>query len=711
MARAKRTAKVSTKINYSSRSAYGNSSFWLDDTKTDKLYTHKGVDIVAMAGYKRAISNFVRIVTGKSDIDVDYSSDKESYTDGKSIVISSKLNEKNFDCTVGLALHEASHIALTDFSWQTDLGFYDRVRDFTIQKSDISPDFYEIRNRIKILVNIIEDRRIDNFIYTTSPGYQGYYQSMYKTYFDAPVIDSALIATHNGKRLSELIPGMSLYDEYEFHICNFVNPNRNLDALPGLRDIWNMISLKTISRLKSTQDVASLAFEVYARINNELLNESDNTPNLDNSAQKDTNGNEESNNNTEANSNNNTEANSNNNTDSNNNTEANSNNNTDSNSNTDSNNNTDSDSNSNTSSKKSDQLQKAVDRQKDFLEGKVRKSTVTKDTLKKVKALSSSNANLIDTDYESEQVLVTKNKCMLVRGWDNVLLESRLLNAHYDKYYLDRNADAVSKGLALGKMLGKKLKTRDEDVSLTTSRLDKGQIDRRLIAEIGFNNSNVFKQTVHTTSTPSYVHISIDASGSMSGKKWQNALITAIAIAKAASMTSSIECCISIRGDFGQTGYQYPLMWVVYDSAKDKLANFANRAKALHCNAATPEGLCFDAIRDDLIKSAKGKDAYFINISDGAPQAWYSSINYSGQAALDHTKRSVLTIKQTGIKVASFFVSDVTEELRKEFMEKYACEPMSIRNFRYMYGKDSEIIDLTNLMELAKSLNTLFIRK
>ena len=82
----------------SSSRSYGNSSFWMDDDflVKDSIEPGSKVDIVKLAGYKRAISNFVRIVTNKDDINVLYSSGNDSYTDGKSIVISSKLDENPF---------------------------------------------------------------------------------------------------------------------------------------------------------------------------------------------------------------------------------------------------------------------------------------------------------------------------------------------------------------------------------------------------------------------------------------------------------------------------------------------------------------------------------------------------------------------------------------------------------------------------------------
>ena len=106
------------------------SSFWdnsSDDYDVDEFLGNevdkpKGKDVVALAGYKRAISNFVNIVT-EQNVPVVFNSNDESYTDGKKVVIGSNLNDKNFDVAVGLALHEGSHIKLSDFDFLRNLEF------------------------------------------------------------------------------------------------------------------------------------------------------------------------------------------------------------------------------------------------------------------------------------------------------------------------------------------------------------------------------------------------------------------------------------------------------------------------------------------------------------------------------------------------------------------------------------------------------------
>jgi hypothetical protein len=91
------------------------SSFWLNDDFDTDFGRGKNTDFTKLAAAQRAIGNFVNIVTGKQ-IPVVFQSNDQSYTDGEKVVIGTKLEDKNFDHAGGLALHEGSHIAYTDFT-------------------------------------------------------------------------------------------------------------------------------------------------------------------------------------------------------------------------------------------------------------------------------------------------------------------------------------------------------------------------------------------------------------------------------------------------------------------------------------------------------------------------------------------------------------------------------------------------------------------
>lgn len=289
-------------------------------------------------------------------------------------------------------------------------------------------------------------------------------------------------------------------------------------------------------------------------------------------------------------------------------------------------------------------------------------------------------------------------KCLIVRGMPDSLMSGEALSHIRSKWVADREQISINEGIVLGTLLGKRLKTRDEVRTLTTSRLSAGRIDKRLVSELGYGNERVFYKKVVDTVNPAMVHISLDASGSMSGANWRKAIKTATAIAKAASMVQSLECIVSVRG----SNDHLPVMWVAYDSRKDGLDVIRNKFALIDANGSTPEGLCFEAIMKDILESAKGKEMYFINLSDGEPGFSNGEINYGGQFALDHTRRQIDKMKRAGINVLSYFITERPEA---------AYVQHSIRKFMYMYGKESKFIDVESLNALAISLNSLFERK
>lgn len=699
--------------------SYSNSSFWMDDDFLAKETASPGqVDIVKLAGYKRAIGNFVRIVTGKDNINVSYSSGDDSYTDGKSVVISAKLDENEFDSTVGLALHEGSHIALTDFNLTNALlsyasPFIQKLADYVISKGYSIPNSTEVNMKIKALVNIIEDRRIDRFVYDSAPGYQGYYRQLYDKYFNAKEIDYALKAGKFNKQT---------WEDYEFHICNFSNPNRTLDILPGLRDIWNTINIGNISRLKSTQDVFEVATEVFKMIIDQTgwgkqqsgngngngqgkqdeaqgnsqsgadVNEDDTNnemggmdPNMDIPTQG-TQGAEQESKEDDVTS-------------------------------EDENESVQDPKDAKQAAKDRQEQKKlndAIQKQKDFLNGNIKKKKLSKKEASKVNAAAESNMEYatvggdILNDTNNTMKGNTTN-CMVVKGIKQSMIDSGLLGGHlsdvsYYDFRIDRigQNDYVQEGIVLGTLLGKRLKTRDEDRTLKTTRMETGRIDRRLIAELGFGNDRVFNQVIHNTVTPSIIHISVDASGSMTGSKWEAAMKTSVAIAKAASMVSSLDCVVSLRGSFGSWESASPLMWIIYDSRKDTFAKAKKNFKMAQAAGSTPEGLCYQAVMKDLLAMSNGKEAFFINICDGEPGYSDRSISYGGEYAVMHTAAQIKKMNAAGIKTLAYFVC---ENSNSSWMSK------SKDQFRRMYGSGSEFIDTNNLTQLSQSLNKLFVRK
>jgi len=297
--------------------------------------------------------------------------------------------------------------------------------------------------------------------------------------------------------------------------------------------------------------------------------------------------------------------------------------------------------------------------------------------------------------------LVVKNLTQNLIDSDQFSCCNSWNQSRYNKEDSYRGYNFVEEGLRLGSILGRKLQVRGEESQLKFTRQDSGKIDKRLISELGFGNSNVFSHTITERYNKAYLHISVDASGSMCGSKWNKAMTSAVAMIKACDMAGNIDVVVSIRTTHSSNrgGSDVPLILVAYDSRKDKLIKVKNLFPALEVSGTTPEGLCFEAIQKDLIPGNSNQDSYFINFSDGQPYYGNSDIDYCGDKAESHTRKMVNNMKAMGISVLSYFIGGEYESDRDH------------SSFTNMYGKDAEFINATNMMSVAKTMNKKFLTK
>ena len=673
---------------YYSKSA---SSFWLSDDFDTDFKRGDGIDYTKLAATQRAIANFVNIVTGKS-IPVVFQSADASYTDGESVVIGTKLDDKNFDPAVGLALHEGSHIALTDFNMfkggilsSTQMAQIVRLNGYDPDMTMSHKDF----STIKDLLNWIEDRRIDLYIYTNAPGYRMYYEAMYDRYFNDKVIDKALKA-------NEMCD--ETWEDYMFHIINLTNPNRNLKSLAALQEIWNVIDLRNIQRLQSTEDALLVACKVYKLVKDAVAEaeaeKQENAKPQDGDepqqgaggmGQGDGEGDDQDGDDQDGDSS--AEA-----------TEG------------------GIDGGSSLSANDLKKLSKAIEKQRDFLKGDNKKTGRLNKTqasivnairesgteVRQVATNESGTANFVDA------VVIKKFTAGIIAAMPH-LFASRSndyiagkLNYAADVAseqnrvkHIQRNDESVTQGIILGKTLGRKLQLRNADRTLKTTRLQAGKIDRRLISQLGYDNANVFHRIVTDRYKNYFIHISIDASGSMSGNKFRNAVMSAVAIAQAASMTTGIRVQISLRGTESSSGNrEKPATLYAYDSAHDKISKIRNYFKYLDVFGCTPEGVAFKSIEQDIKRDAKGDECIFINYSDGYPTD--PSGAAPGYDGIQFTRRVINGFRELGINVISYFISETGGVSNKT-------------PFRTMYGQDAKFIDPKNMQEVARTLNSKFL--
>ena len=659
-----------------------HTDFWMDrSTNVDVLTGERfapSKDYAKLAATKRAIANFVSIVTGKS-IPVKYNSGNDSYTDGEVVVISSKVDDNNFDHVVGLALHEGSHCALTDFNVVTDMR--DEMR---AKVEEAGQDWYEGGQQalynLKEILNYVEDRRIDYFVYSSAPGYKAYYKAMYKKYFEANIITKALKSEDKREVTRE---------NYMFRIINFTNAATDLDAMPGLRDIWNVLDLRNIKRLKSTEDALEVARAINDIIELNLLEAAakvEEEQDADDNDQQDTpqdgedqgegfgQGSDQEDSDDDGST-----------------AEG-----SDTTSGTD-------DKNYDLNPRQQRQLDNAIQKQKDFMEGNIKKSRLSQADDKKVEAMAEADVSMkkvgenIENNGYYGTVRYTKGvDCIVINNMTKGLVEAEVYNTMFSSTPIQRWSPSIEKGTRMGTMLGRKLQVRNEDTTLKTTRLRNGKIDRRLISSLGHGAEAVFSRLDVDNFNPVLLYLSIDASGSMSGKEWEQAQTAAVAIAKAASMVSNMDVVITYRSVDYVGDKCLPCMLIAYDSRKDKFSKITRLFAHIRCAGSTPEGLCFEATMKEMLKVSNNTDTYFINFSDGMPGYNGPGCDYYGDGAVNHTKAQVDKIRAAGIKVISYFICDYDG---------------SMGAFKRMYGKDSERIAADKIMPLAKSLNKKFATK
>ncbi len=695
-----------------------NSSFWYDDFDTDDSILDnltdtekKSLDLYKLASSKRAISNFVNIVTNES-IPVQFKERGDSYTDGKTVVIGSKIEQpKDFDVAVGLALHEGSHIKLSDFKLLNDL--YNLIPTH-VTEGAIKKGIYNTQEIVKNLWNYVEDRRIDNFVFKSAPGYRDYYRKMYDKYFNDKLIDKALLSDeHSNEDINS----------YLFRIINLHNKNTNLSALKGLRKIYRLVGLNKISRLKTSQDSLDVALEIFKVIlsnMNDVSDGGDETPQPQKGGEGE--GSDGSSDDGQGSSDNTMSD-------------------EDFNDlmdsvgkspinggsdetptggggmdvgnlpdNMDDTKSSSSDSKSKSSVQLSDRqkelLKKKIEKQKKFLDGDIQKKSISKSDSKNLNSIEESGSEIKQVGKDASRGYYNNQTtpCIVVKRMTKSLYESELFPMTTLNYWNEKEGpvrmyyqDSVDKGIKLGSILGKKLQVRGEDRSTVFNRQKIGKIDKRMISSLGFGNENVFQFTEVDSYKKANLHISVDASSSMGGSKWDKTMTNVVAICKAVDMIPNLQIQVTFR----LTQDNKPYIVMAYDSRVDKFSKVKNMFGGLGPSGTTPEGLCFEAIQKEFVPINNDMDSYFLNISDGQPYFPGHGFYYGGESAERHTNKMVKMIESMGIQTLAYFVTDWEIDV----------ESSDARSFKRMYGKGAKMIDVNNVNQITKTMNELFLAK
>ena len=172
----------------------------------------------------------VRCITNDQD---------ESYTDGKTIVVSRNIDEKsNFkklDIIFGAALHECSHCIYTDF------------------KAVIIPENHseEIAKHIQ---NIIEDEVIEEKLSSKCQGYGNYLASTKHYYFDSAI--DTLVNNDGINELDRILTLFLLTIRFPKKVNEYVSKLKNKEEIENIfNDIYRCLSNNDILNVNTHYSV------------------------------------------------------------------------------------------------------------------------------------------------------------------------------------------------------------------------------------------------------------------------------------------------------------------------------------------------------------------------------------------------------------------------------------------------------------------------
>ena len=713
-----------------SKNKAAHSTYWIDDTSLfdfsddvnkEDMDLSAGIDrIVKLATVRRAISNFVRILTNDSSIVVKFSSGQSSYTDGKQVVIAADDNPKNFDPMVGLALHEGSHVLLSDFKFLNELrdrevfyrAIHPRLRKM-LKLKDVSQakynDYYgemhendmkidTLRRYLHTLMNVIEDRRIDSYVYKNAPGYRPYYDAMYNKYFFSSDVEKNLKFNPDWRKPT--------IENYVNWLLLIFSPHFDPKALPGLQKMVGMIDLKNIRRFdeKPMKPVTKWAVDEDTisgynnsdinlhpytftklpklwQVANELMIEILKRAEFHADEQDESNGGE-------------------------------------------------GDGFSYDAEMSDEEMQemeneglpnydlpqkkfnagkakKALDKMKEMMDQKNKKKKIKKAEEQQVESMESASADMSehgDPIYGKIPCLVTKklNKQIMTSEWFPFCNRWSFESTYKNDAERNSTYRGFLAGIRMGQILAHKLQVRNEPQVTHFTRQEHGKIDRRILSQLGMDIENVFKRTTVDQYNPVLLYLSVDASGSMWGGKWERVMTVMTALAYASDKIRNLEVVITLRGNVGSG---IPTVAVVYDSRKDTFSKAKMLFPHLASNGSTPEGLCYLATMELMQECAKTHTTYFINFSDGEPGCAFKhdgrTIDYGGHNAHKQTKNMVRQMRENGIRVMSYFINEYT-------LHEYNPTRQA---FREMYGQDAEFVDVRNVVNVLKTINKLLLVK
>lgn len=619
---------------------------------------HHVKDADKLLRYKGEIAQYVRTFTTECvpvKFEVDGRASPGNTAPDKTVTITAAISEENLPAVIGTALHEGAHINWTDLHFFEDLmeDPESLVPTRLWEKAvDQGEDEDWIRYAIKTITNVVEDRRIDDLTFEGRPGWRKYLLFRYNFWYFSEKINEQL------QEAEDEMP--EKWGAYMFHIANLHNPEVNLDALDALEDINDAMNMQNIDRLDNIREsfkVACDIFELVLDAVEEPMENFEKQPQAcgdDGEQEMETVGIEGA----------------------------------------------------------GEEAEEDFNAQLDMIHGDEDKEELDEGTAQEIDLKENDDVEDVEvggshgdeannTDGAGGDGMISgsgrigRTDCRVIKRVTKDMISQSMFCLHRTSQY----APAVREGKNQGRLLAKRLKIRDEQREWTSTRKKRGKLSGALLAEIGFNE-NLFEQKHTEEYEDAFLHMSLDASGSMSGDKWEEAITCAMAIATACDIIGNVQCQISARFTSGSRGYRAsavkPAIAILYDSREESHREAESKLPHAAAGGSTPEGLCYEAVMEQILRSSAGKDAYFVNFSDGMPNFSNKNVNYGSSNAFRHTANQVRKMERFGdINVLSYYIGSGNGD----------------EDFRKMYGNNSEFIDVTDIGSVARTLNSMLLEK
>jgi hypothetical protein len=668
-----------------------HSTFWMGNDIDDlsrKLEEGSLDYIERLRKVQRGVGNLIKIVTGE-EVPVVYSSGQQSYTDGKSVVLSADVDPAVLDAMCGTALHEASHIVKS----KEGLKFLPEMfQHFELMVSGTQLPTLAKKlgialvppkqvagqmtqqtgettvQHVQMVMNVLEDRRIDLWQYQQAPGYRPYYDAMYNEYWHSPKIDAAL----QSPEYRELT-----IENYAMFVINMTNPNWDGTALPELKEIRKIANL-TERGLEARGDedpgfksykgalrqsppdltkfpklftdavkIVEFMYKNSTAIQNsnkkpqqdegEGEGEGD-LPNMDNGGPP---------------------------------------------------------------SRK--EVAKAIARQKKFLNHDIGKKEMDASSKAQLEQMEQTKATVteVEGDFLPKNV---KARVIVYRDCTKKAVQSDAFPFKYGRsYYGGRSTngrnpmmeEALTNGIRLGQVLAHRLRIMADEKPLTFNHQEHGRLDKRRVAALGMGAEDVFSFTVIEKMKPANLWIDVDFSGSMIGEKVRSAMTLAVAVAFAASKTRTLNVTIAVRDG----GNDAANVAILYDSRRHQFGRLREILPFIDAAGGTPESLCFEAIKDEILKAYGKERKYFINLSDGEPGHGFTyqgkHYSYGSEPAYKHCRMLMNEFRQSGIEVMSYYIGQ---------------DGYEHAGFKKMYGQDARFIDPKSVTAIANTINKMLLK-